>query len=437
VTRGPDEARRAGPWRIAAWCFYDWANSAYPTIIGTFVFATYFTERVAPDPVTGASHWGVAMSVSGLLVGLLSPPFGAIADRTGGQRLWLCGFTLLAAAAAMALWTVEPDPAFMTRGLVLVVLGTLAFELGTVFYNAMLPAVAPAAMIGRVSGWGWGLGYVGGLACLVACLALIQARPPPFGLAETNAEAVRATSVLVGLWYAGFALPTLLAVPGTPRTGIGIVQAVREGIGAILAILPELRSQRAVTRFLLARLLYAEGLNTLFAFGAIYAAGTFAMDTGEVIRLGIAMNVTAGLGAALFAFADDRFGSRAVVLVSLLSLMGIGALLLLITSKAAFWALALPLGTFFGPAQAASRTLMGRIAPREKLGEYYGLFALTGRAVSFAGPAVLAAATALFASQRAGMATILFFLGGGALLLWTMREPPRDAAREGRGCAGP
>ncbi|WP_239451726.1 MFS transporter [Elioraea rosea] len=425
--REEDEAPRtpARPWRIAAWCFYDWANSAYPTVIGTFVFATYFTQGVAPDPVTGASRWGVAMAVSGLLVGLLSPVFGAIADRTGGQRRWLAGFTVLAAIAAAALWTVEPDPAFMLRGLVLVVLGTLAFELGTVFYNAMLPVLAPQAMIGRVSGWGWGLGYVGGLFCLLACLALIQADPPPFGLSSGNAEAVRATSVLVALWYAGFALPLLLVVPGDRPTGVGIVQAVREGIGAIIRVLPELRSQPVITRFLIARLLYAEGLNTLFAFGAIYAAGTFGMDTQEVIQLGIAINVTAGLGAALFAFADDRFGSRNVVLVSVVSLMVIGAALLFVTSVSAFWALALPLGLFFGPAQAASRTLMGRLAPKDKLGEYYGLFALTGRAVSFIGPAVLAAATAAFASQRAGMATILVFLAGGAALLWTVREPGR------------
>jgi UMF1 family MFS transporter len=228
--------------------------------------------------------------------------------------------------------------------------------------------------------------------------------------------------VLVALWYAGFALPLLLAVPGTPRTGMGIGQAVREGLGAILRVLPELRRDRQVLRFLIARLLYAEGLNTLFAFGAIYAAGTFGMDTEEVIRLGIAINVTAGLGAALFAFADDRFGSKPVVLVSVLSLMVIGAAMLAVTTKAQFWALAMPLGIFFGPAQAASRTLMGRIAPPDKLGEYFGLFALTGRAVSFIGPSVLAAATTLFASQRAGMATILFFLGGGAALLWTVRE---------------
>ena len=424
MTGGTTEAA-ARPWPIAAWCLYDWANSAYPTVIGTFVFATYFTQGVAPDPVSGAASWGVAMSVSGLLVGLLSPVFGAIADRTGGQRAWLAGFTLLAALSAAALWTIEPDPGFVTRALVLIVAGTLAFEVGTVFYNAMLPGIAPKRLLGRVSGWGWGLGYLGGLFCLVACLALIQARPPPFGLAATNAEAVRATSVLVALWYAGFALPTLLAVPGTPRTGIGIAEAVREGLGAILAILPELRSQKVITRFLIARMLYAEGLNTLFAFGAIYAAGTFGMDTEEVIRLGIAMNVTAGLGAALFAFADDRFGSRAVVLVALGALMAIGAALLVVTTTTAFWALALPLGVFFGPAQAASRTLMGRLAPREKLGEYFGLFALTGRAVSFLGPAVLAAATAALQSQRAGMATILLFLGSGAALLWTVREPSR------------
>jgi UMF1 family MFS transporter len=417
-----EAGKAARPWRIAAWCLYDWANSAYPTVIGTFVFATYFTQGVAPDPVTGAARWGVAMAVAGLLVGVLSPVFGAIADRTGGQRTWLAGFTILAAIAAALLWTVEPDPAFMRRGAVLVVLGTLAFELGTVFYNAMLPGVAPPLLLGRVSGWGWGLGYIGGLFCLVACLWLIEARPPPFGLAETNAEAVRATSVLVALWYAGFALPLLLAVPGTPRTGVGIAEAVREGIGAILRVLPELRGEPQILRFLIARLFYAEGLNTLFAFGAIYAAGTFGMGTEEVIRLGIAINVTAGLGAALFAFADDRFGSKAVVMVSILSLMAIGAALLLVTTKPAFWALALSLGLFFGPAQAASRTLMGRIAPAEKRGEYFGLFALTGRAVSFVGPAVLAAATTLFDSQRAGMATILLFLGGGAALLWTVRE---------------
>jgi UMF1 family MFS transporter len=422
VSEAQGEGVAARSWRVAAWCFYDWANSAYPTVIGTFVFATYCTQGVAPDPVTGASRWGVAMAISGLLVGLLSPVFGAIADRTGGQRTWLAGFTILAAIAAAALWTVEPDPAFLMRGAVLVVLGTLAFELGTVFYNAMLPGVAPPRMIGRVSGWGWGLGYIGGLFCLVACLWLIQARPLPFGLAETNAEAVRATSILVALWYAGFALPLLLVVPGTPRTGTGIGQAVREGIGAILRVLPELRADPQVLRFLIARLLYAEGLNTLFAFGAIYAAGSFDMGTEEVIRLGIAINVTAGLGAALFSFADDRFGSKPVVLVSVLSLMVIGAAMLVVTTKAQFWALAMPLGIFFGPAQAASRTLMGRIAPPEKVGEYFGLFALTGRAVSFIGPSVLAAATALFASQRAGMATILFFLGGGAAILATVRE---------------
>jgi len=420
---GQEAARPARPWRIAAWCVYDWANSAYPTVIGTFVFATYFTQGVAPDPVSGAASWGVAMAVSGLAVGLLSPVFGAIADRTGGQRRWLAGFTILAAICAAALWTVEPDPAFVQRALVLIVAGTIAFELGTVFYNAMLPGLAPPHLLGRVSGWGWGLGYLGGLFCLVACLALIQARPPPFGLAATDAEAVRATALLVALWYAGFALPTLLAVPGSPRTGIDVAQAVRQGIGAIAAILPELRSQPVITRFLIARMLYAEGLNTLFGFGAIYAAGTFGMDTEEVIRLGIAMNVTAGLGAALFAFADDRFGSRAVVLVALVSLMAIGAALLLVTTTSSFWALALPLGLFFGPAQAASRTLMGRLAPPEKVGEYFGLFALTGRAVSFLGPAVLAAATAALQSQRAGMATILLFLGGGAALLWTVREP--------------
>ncbi|MFQ3623112.1 MAG: MFS transporter, partial [Acetobacteraceae bacterium] len=212
------------------------------------------------------------------------------------------------------------------------------------------------------------------------------------------------------------------------RASIG--EAVRTGLAAIARLLPELRRRGAVARFLVARLLYTDGLNTLFNFGAIYAAGTFGMSTDEIILLGIAMNVTAGAGAALFAFIDDAIGPRRTVLISLVSLSAIGLALLLIDSKTWFWLLALPLGVFFGPAQAASRTLMARLTPPAQASEYFGLFALSGRITAFMGPAALAWATASFGSQRAGMATILVFLLGGAAILASVREPPRRPPRE-------
>ncbi|WP_114373759.1 MFS transporter [Elioraea thermophila] len=409
---------------VLAWCLYDFANSAFPTVIGTFVFPTYFVQAVAADETRGTSQWGVAMAVAGLLIALLSPPLGAIADGAGRRKPWLAAFTVLAVVTSAALWWVRPDPSFVPFALVVVVVASLGFELGTVFYNAMLVDVAPPRMRGRVSGWGWGIGYFGGLICLLACLVLlIEPDPPLLPLDRAAAEHVRATAVLVALWYALFCWPLFRFVPDTPRRA-GIAQAVRSGLAAIARLLPELRRRPAVARFLLSRLLYTDGLNTLFNFGAIYAAGAFGMATDEIILLGIAMNVTAGFGAYAFAFIDDRIGPKRTVLISLASLAAIGVVLLLIRSKAWFWLLALPLGVFFGPAQAASRTLMSRLAPAAQASEYFGLFALSGRITAFAGPAALAWATDAFGSQRAGMATILVFLVGGGAILATVREPP-------------
>lgn len=409
---------------VLAWCLYDFANSAFPTVIGTFVFPTYFVQAVAADETRGTSQWGVAMAVAGLLIALLSPPLGAIADGAGRRKPWLAAFTMLAVVASAALWWVRPDPSFVPLALVVVVVATLGFELGTVFYNAMLVEVAPPRMRGRVSGWGWGIGYFGGLICLLACLVLlIEPDPPLLPLDRAASEHVRATSILVAVWYGLFCWPLFGFVPETPRRA-GIAEAVRSGLAAIARLLPELRRRPAVARFLVSRLLYTDGLNTLFNFGAIYAAGSFGMATDEIILLGIAMNVTAGFGAYAFAFVDDRIGPKRTVLVSLASLAAIGAVLLVIRSKAWFWLLALPLGVFFGPAQAASRTLMSRLSPPAQASEYFGLFALSGRITAFAGPAALAWATDTFGSQRAGMATILVFLLGGGAILATVREPP-------------
>jgi len=420
---------RGGTRAVVGWCLFDWANSAFPTVINTFVFATYFTSSVASDPVSGTSAWGYANTIAGVLIALLSPPLGAIADRGGGSKPMLALFVPLTGLFAASLWFVEPDPGWVLPGLALYVAGTISFELGTVFYNSMLPRIADPSRIGRISGWGWGVGYIGGLACLVLCLmVLIQPDPAPFGLDRTALEHVRATSLVVGAWTVVFAIPLFLYVPGQDGAREPWGQAIRNGMGAILRLLPELRRRPDIARFLLARLFYTDGLNTLFAFGAIYAAGTFGMATDEIILLGIVLNVTAGAGAAGFAFLDDRLGPKPVVLVALAGLALIGAGLLVAPDKTWFWILAAPLGLFFGPAQAASRTLMAKLAPPDQQSEFFGLFALSGRITSFMGPAVLATVTAWSGSQRAGMSTILVFLALGAAILLTVRPPARAAA---------
>ncbi|MBF0375161.1 MAG: MFS transporter [Alphaproteobacteria bacterium] len=403
---------------LVSWCLYDWANSAFPTVITTFVFAAYFTQAVAPSPETGTALWGEAMALAGLIIALASPALGAIADQGGRRKPWLAAFTGLCVVATASLWWVAPQPGAVPLALLALVLGTVGVELASVFYNAMLPDLVTKGRYGRLSGWGWGIGYAGGLACLVVALfGLVQAEPPPFGLQKADAEHVRATAPLVALWFAVFALPLFLFTPDTPCTGMPAGQAVRRGLASLMATLRGVRRHRQIVRFLVARIFYIDGLNTLFAFGGIYAAGTFGMDIAEIIRFGIAMNVTAGLGAFAFGWFDDRVGPKATIVVSLLGLVLLGGGLLVVETKAWFWTLGLPLGLFVGPAQSASRSLMAHLAPEELRTEMFGLFALSGKITAFAGPAILGWVTVVSGSQRWGMATILISLVIGLAIL--------------------
>lgn len=402
-----------------AWCLFDWANSAFPTVIETFVFATFFARAVASDPETGTAQWGLALGIAGGAVALVSPALGAIADRAGARKPWLAIFTAMTALSAFCLWFTKPMPDYAIWALVWFGLGTMAFEFAQVFYNAMLPDLATKDRVGRLSGWGWGMGYAGGLCCLaVSLVVLVQAEPPPFGLDAAQQEPVRATALLVALWVAVFALPLMLWTPDRPRTGAPLGRAVREGVAELLRTLRTLPRERVIGRFLLARMFYIDGLNTIFAFGGIYAAGSFGMAFEEILMFGIALNVTAGLGAAGFGWLDDRLGPKPVIVVSLAALLAIGASLLVVESKTWFWALGIALGAFFGPVQSASRSLMTRVAPPERAAELFGLYAFSGKATAFLGPLALAWATTVWESQRAGMATTLvFILAGLALML--------------------
>lgn len=414
--------------KAIAWATFDWANSAFPTVVSTFVIAAYFAQGIAPDPATGQAQWGWMQTISALAIAVLSPLLGAIADRGGHRRALLAACTFCTAVFTGLTWFAEPDPSWTLWALVCVGLATVAFELGTVFYNAMLPEVTTPEHMGRLSGLAWGLGYAGGLACLgIALVVLVQPDPPPFGLDRDMAEHVRATALLVAAWTVVFAWPVLLAVPDPPGKRIPMREAVTACVAETRFLLRGLPRRPDMLRFLIARLFYTDGLNTLFAFGAIYAAGVHGMTFEEILLFGIALNVTAGLGAASFGLLEDRLGSKRTVMVALLAMIVFGAALLVTGSKAWFWVLAMALGIFMGPAQAASRTLMARMAPEGEMTAHFGLFALSGRITGFCGPAVLAAVTAATGSQRAGMATVLFFLGAGAAILATVRPVRREA----------
>lgn len=419
------ERPAAGRLALAAWCLFDWANHAFPSIVVTYVFAAYFTKAVAPTPEEGTALWGQTLSLAGIAIALTSPVLGAIADQSGRRKPWLAALMLVCAAATAALWFVRPGSDVRTA-LPLMAIGVLAYELAIVFYNAMLPDLAPPRLVGRLSGWGWGCGYGGGLACLaVALLLLVQPATPPFGLDRAQAEPVRATVFLAAAWMIVFALPLFLLAPDRCGRGVPMGRAVRDGIGALWRTLMRLPRHPNLALFLLAKMVFTDGLNTLFAFGGIYAAGTFAMAPDELLVFGILLNVVAGAGAAGFAWVDDRLGAKPTILIALAALTVLGVAILPIRDKTLFYVLALGIGLFIGPAQAASRSLMARLAPPELRAEFFGLFALAGKATAFVGPAAVFWVTRQADSQRAGMGVIPVFFVVGLLLLMRVREPRR------------
>jgi UMF1 family MFS transporter len=425
---------RRGTTGLVAWALYDFANSSYAAIIQTFVFAAYFTESVATSPARGQQQWGYAVAAAGLLVALGGPMLGAIADHTGRRKPWIACFTLVCVASAAALWFVHPTPDHAWRAVWIVGIGIVGTEFSELFYNAMLPVLAPVEKIGRWSGWAWGLGYLGGLLCLLVALYGLVLPDPWWPLPRDEATHVRATCLLVAAWSLIFALPLLFLTPDEPPTGVPWGRAIRMGLSQLAQSVRDARRHAGLLRFLFARMLYTDGLATLFAFGGIFAATTYGMDTEHVLRFGIALQISSGLGAAVFAWLDDRVGGRTTIVITLLALVPLTLGALLVRSESWFWILGVGLGVFVGPVQAASRSYLARMAPIDVRNEMFGLFALSGRATAYVGPLLVGTITAATGSSRAGLLVVPALLIAGLLLLIGVPRdtPGEEPARAGR-----
>lgn len=400
---------------VLSWCLYDFANSAFTTLVVTFIYAAYFTGTMVEDPVRGTLLWSRAVGISAVLIALVAPLVGAYADASGLRRRFLAGFTLLCIALTASLAFIGPGRWLVA--LALFVLANVCFEVSGVLYNSFLPDLAPAEKLGRVSGYGWGLGYAGGLLCLVVGFTMtgLPGHLEPW-LSTVDGWNIRATNLLVAGWFLIFSLPFLLQGREVRRK-----EPVRplEVLRQLQATVGNLRRFREAALFVVARLLYNDGLVTVFAFGGIYAAGALGMSFGEIVLLGIWLNVAAGFGSVLFGHLDDRIGGKPTILLSLVVLTAATALGAAAPSGTVFWIAATGIGLTVGPNQAASRSLMGRFAPAGKRAEFFGFFAFSGKLTAFAGALLLGQVTAWTGSQRWGMASVIgFFLLGGMLLLF-------------------
>jgi UMF1 family MFS transporter len=414
---------------IWSWALYDFANSPFTTLVVTFIYPVYFTQAIAADEIVGTEQWSQAVTITALVVALASPFLGALADRGGYRKLFVGITTLVSVAATIALYNVLPGEVLMA--LVIFTIANIAFELGGVFYNAFLPDIAPPGRLGTVSGWGWGLGYIGGLLALaLALVGLVQPEVPWFGFSKEGGENIRATNLLVAVWFALFSIPLFLWVPEDRTRRAPPGRVLREAAQQLASTFREVRRHRQTWKFLLARLVYNDALVTVFAFGGIYAAGTFGFELQEVLVFGIVINLAAGIGSMAMGSLDDKIGGKRTIVISLLGLIAATVLAIVATSAVWLWVAGLLIGIFSGPNQAASRSLMARFVPPEAENEFFGFFAFSGKLTAFLGPFLLGVLTAASGSQRVGVTIVVVLFVIGLLLLLPVDEREGSAVRE-------
>ena len=384
--------------KVMAWAMWDWGTQPLNTVIITFVFSVYITSKPFGDTNFTSQMLAVSTTVAGLLVAGIAPVLGQNSDRTGRTVRNLRIQTWVVAALAASLFLVRPEPAYLWLGLGILGLASLVGEIANVNYYALLDEVATEQNVGRVSGFGWGMGYLGGIvALLVLYFGFIQPPVGLFGVTDADGLDIRAAMVVCGVWILVFTLPTFIALRDRPRPPAPRVGVVRSYALLLDSVRRIWRTNPHTIYFLAASALFRDGLAGVFAFGAVLAAGTFGFTSGEVIIFGAAANVVAGVSTMLFGLLDDRIGPKKVILISLgaLILLGVGVFVLHDRGQIVFWTLGMAMTAFVGPAQSAPRSFLARLIPAGRAGEVFGLYATTGRVVSFLAPAAFGLAIVL------------------------------------------
>ncbi|WP_323813132.1 MFS transporter [Cellvibrio sp. NN19] len=439
---------------IRAWMLFDWAAQPFFTVVITFIFGPYFVSRLAADPVIGQAAWGYTVTIAGVAIALLAPVLGAIADATGRCKRWIAFFALLKIIALSLLWFAEPG-SVLWLPLLCIIVAMVAAEFSIVFNDSMMPRLIAPQDIGRVSNTAWGLGYLGGLVVLFSVLLFLAGNPatgktllgiaPLFGLDAAQGEDARITGPYAALWYFIFILPMFLLTPDS-KTGMPLKVAIAASMGELKNTLQELKRRAGLLRFLIARMIYQDGVNGLLALGGTFAAGMFGWQTIEMGIYGILLLVVAIGGCVYAGRLDARMGSKKVIVLSLIcliiatlgiistgpgySLFGLiqfsgadtGGLFATPAEKA-YILFGLLIGVAFGPVQASSRSFMARSVSVDEAGRYFGIYALAGRATAFLAPMAVASLTLYADSARIGMAALIVFLVVGLALLFKVPYP--------------
>jgi UMF1 family MFS transporter len=405
--------------KLFNFALYDFANSAFTTIIITFIFSTYFAKQIAPNPVLGQSYWGWAIGITGLLVALIGPLIGSFADKKNCTEFFIKLFTIICIILTSFLWFSKPSEKYLLYTLIIVALANFFYELSLIFYNSILKRISNYNNLGKSSGFSFALGYIGGILILIICIKIfIDNDVLPFGLSKENSENIRATSIVVALWYLFFSIPFLFTLKKKIKNKI---EKSSNNIKKIKNLFWD-KGLNNLGKFLLARMLYADGLNAIIIMGGIFAVGVFNLEIKDLLVLSVLMNITAFIGAIIGGYANDKFSSKSVIIFSLLGLIFSSAIILFIKTKIFFLIFASINGLFIGPIQSASRVFITKSIDKNNQASGFGLFALSGKLTSFIGPLLVSTLTYISNSQRIGFSAAIILLLIGLLILLKVKK---------------
>ena len=407
--------------RILAWGLWDWAFASFNAVATTFVFSTYLASTAFGNQAHEQELYGLFLTIAGIAIAVIAPVIGQRADTTGSRRLWLGINSGVVVLCLLGTVFVKAEPGYLFLGLACIAIGTVFYELAGVNYNSMLPQVSTPKTIGRVSGFGWSMGYFGGIVLLILILVLFvlggtDAHPGLLGISSAGGLNIRIAMLLATLWAIGFAIPVFFAVK-TPPVSAEIAAERTNFFASYVVLFRNIatlwKENRNTLWFLLASAIFRDGLTGVFTVAGSIGIVVFGFTTTTVLLFGVAANIAAGIATVSVGRLDDRFGPKPVIVTSLIGMSVCALVIFVLHSEGAiiYWVFGLILALFVGPAQSASRTFLGRIIPAGREGEVFGLYATTGRAAIWISPLLYSTFIALSPAADSAGKTVWGILG--------------------------
>jgi UMF1 family MFS transporter len=391
---------------------YDFANSAFVTIIITFIFSNYFVNSVAQNIIEGQAYWGWTISISGFLVAITGPFLGVIADKKNINPFILKISTYACIVLTSLLWFSKPEVKYIFLTLFVICAANYFYELSSIFYNSLLIDTSNKKKLGFTSGFSFALGYLGGIISLLITINFIIESDYLKNLGE--GLSFRGSAIFVSIWFLIFSLPLIFSVKikkkDKKKKNLNLKKILWDS------------GLTKISKFLIARLFYGDGLNTIFVMGGIFAVSIFSLNLKELLLMSILMNFSAMIGAWLGGYFNDKFSCKSTILISLFFLILLSILIILSKIKLYFLVFATLLGFFIGPIQSASRVMISKLIRHEDQNKAFGLFTTSGKLTSFFGPALVGSTTLIFENQRLGFSMVLILLILGFIILYKTKN---------------